>query len=296
MLLRHKHRHAGFWSPRKVPVGPVEIDWNHPLACGLIGCYVPGSSSVLQDLAGVGPTLLPGPSGFIDYTPEGLGYSSNNGNASAFSTIMPNSWQLTVGGTLFWRGVCTGSASIGGVDALIWGNLQNSGFVPSGSQSPNYCYGLKIDQTSIISFGYSAGTTRNTVLGNSIYSVQVGHSSSIAATFAVGGNIVVYAWGGTDSTKFVPTIATGTWSGDAPDYTQNPEPAIGCDPATQATVTSGTITTSAYLYDRVLTAQEIVMLDADPFAMLRPTARRLRNSIPTGGNPFRRWNRTYLIR
>lgn len=294
MFRPHKHR-SSFWAPRRVPVEPVEIDWSHPLSSGLIGCYVPGTPAGLQDLTGIGPALLPGPNGFIGYTPEGRGYSCNNGSAAAYSTVMPPSWMLTVGGTLFWRGICTGNASTGN-DVLIWGNLQNASFVADGSTNPPYCYAIKIDSTGLIAFGYGAADTNSEVFSNSVYSVQVGHVSTVAVSFVIGGAVTIYAWGGSDATKFVPTVATGTWSGAAPDYTLSPQPSIGCDSASQNTNTSGTITQSAYLYNRALSAQEVVVLDADPFSFLRPVSNGLRAQAALVGHPYRRWNRTYLVR
>jgi len=294
LQLLHKHR-SPLWTPRRVPAEPVEIDWNHPLAGGMIGCYVPGSYYQLSDLTGIGPDLVANVNGAVATTPEGYGYSCNTGNALASSTTMPVEWQLTTGGTLFWRGICTGNAS-SGIDLLIWGNLQNSGFIPDGSTSPTFCYAIKIDTTTLLSFGYAAGTTRNTVFANSSYGVQTGFVTSVAATWTVGGAIAVYAWGGGTQGQISPTINTGTWSGAAPDYSQSPEPAIGCDPATGVTNSSGTITLSAYLYNRPLTAPQIVTLDSEPFCMLRPVmrSRRIGNFVAPPG--YRRWNRTYLIR
>jgi len=263
----------------------VTVDWNHPLSAGLIGCYVPGCPAQYNDLTGIGPTLAPAPGGFIDRaaTQEGYGYSCNATNSSLSSSAFPLPWRLTRG-TLFWSG-STNGFTINSTNLLLWGNIQAA----SGSP-PNCCYGIGISLVSGgISFLYSTGDTAQILDPDTqFFDLQL----TIAITFVVGGAINIYVW---DRTGL--TASSGTWTGAAPDYTLGPQPSIGVDPVMDTTDYSATITTAAYLYNYPMTLPQITQLYRAPFSPLVPTARTSRALLVSyPGGPFRRWNRTYLIR
>lgn len=297
MLLRHKHRHARLWSPRTVPTGPMEVDWNHPLSGGLIGCYVPGGYAGLQDLTGIGPTLLADSGGTNLPTPEGYGYGCIRPSAAAYSTEFPDAWELSTGGTLFWRGVFLGSVS-SSENNIIWGNV-----IAPNVQFPGSCYAIVGAFNQGLQFKYSSGSTSEAIpVPLTVSSNMQGLPVSIAVSFNIGPSAAVtcYVWDvitGSTPKENALVFAGTTWTGgSAPDYTQLPQPCIGSDLFSDVDGYSNTVTTSAYLYNRALDARQITMLNAAPFCMLRPSSRVLRNSVPTSGNPFRLRNRTYLIR
>ena len=70
MGLIHPRQFANLLSPkRQVPMGRLQIDWKHPLALDLIGCWVPGVMGGI-DVAGKAPTLLPGTQSGIQNEPR----------------------------------------------------------------------------------------------------------------------------------------------------------------------------------------------------------------------------------
>ncbi len=295
MLVR-SHRNPSSWWLRGVPTGPVEVNPDHPLAGSLVGCYVPGSYAGLNDLTGIGPTLQADAGGFVSSSPEGNGYNSSAVSSAAYATTFPAAWKIAKSGTLFWRGQFIGLPYSGSFSRLVlWGNIQN----PSPSSSTPYCcYGIAFDpNTAKIMFSYSKGSTDVELLSTIASYNMLVSPLSVAVTFNVGGAISFFVWSNGPGTSIIRTVTTGTWSGStAPDYTAFPQPCLGSDPSKDSTDISSSITTSAYLFNTALTAQQITWLDAEPFGFLRPVASLRRNSLPTGGNPFRRWNRTYLIR
>jgi hypothetical protein len=223
--------------------------------------------------------------------PEGFGYDSGAANASASSTSFPSVWGLTGSGTLFWRGWYYGNPAATN-NVVMWGNIQSSAAIP------NSCYSLGIDtsNTGAMAFFYSTGTTANTLAGSAFISPY--GSMTVAATFVVGGAINLYVWVADSShpPKYPLILDAGTWSGAAPSYPSTVQPCMGIDPVSDAADFSQSVTTSAYIYNRALSLDEVMWLNAEPFSFLRPAVRRLRSPPASAGSPYRRWNRTYLIR
>jgi len=221
-------------------------------------------------------------SGILSLFNEGFGYNSPSAGASLFSTHFPDQWKISTGGTIVWRGFIYSIAIIT-ADCVLWGNVQSSAFNP-----PNSCYSIVISATTgAFGFSYSSGST-SSVIDTGIFPGFT--NATIAVSFTIGGAVDIHIWNPTYS------LTNGTWSGDAPDYTGSPNPCIGVDPVMDATDFSETVTTAAYLYDYPLSSGQIAWLHAEPYSMLRPSYRALRSPPSTDGNPFRRWNRTYLIR
>lgn len=282
-MLIHQHRRQSLWNNLVVPTLPVSIERSHPLGAGLVGCYIPGGYHEYGDISGIGPTLEPDSStGILSLFNEGYGYDSSSTGSSLFSSTFPDQWKIATGGTLFWRGFIY-SIAINSANIVLWGNIQSNAQEP-----PNSCYSIVISATTgAFGFSYSVVST-SAVVDTGVFPGFT--NATIAVSFTVGGAINIHIWNPSYS------LTTGTWSGDAPDYTLSPNPCIGVDPVMDATDFSETATMAAYLYDYPLSAGQIAWLNAEPYSMLHPSARTLRNSPSTSGNPFRRWNRTYLIR
>jgi len=291
------YRSPALWWSRAVPPYPVRIDRNDPAAAGLVACYVPGCTAGMVDLTGNGPPLNADNGGYMGLALEGPAYVSEVIVASAYTSGFPDAWQIGTSGTLFWRGILYTIPNSGAVvDLLIWG-----GITDSVSLSPTYCYGLTFDPTTAtLKFSYSNSVTSNEVV-STIHSYNLVYQSvSLAASFTVGGAIALYAFSnaGATTTPIRPLVTrtTGTWSGSAPGYAQSPIMCLGVAPAVSQTDVVYTRTTSAYLFDRVLTEAQLVQLNADPFSFLEPVAPLLRNAPAPEVTGYRRWNRTYLIR
>lgn len=299
MLLTH--RQPSLWgNPRFVsPSVNPEVDWNHPLAANLVACYVPGSVAGLSDLAGVGPDLVSDVNGDFEFTPEGYGYGCRNVSAAAYSTTFPSEWDFPNGGTIYWRGSVLSTPTFGsGWPPLIFG-ITYSG-APDGTVSPVYGAALAVNVTSFgdrPAFLYypNGGTgTDNVQLATTWDTLMVGKGPvAMGATFIPGSAIELYVW---PPAGTAPSITNGTWSGAAFDSTQPWQVSIGSTQSMDSADSSNTITTSAYLWDRILSPQEMALLNAAPLAMLRPLTLPRRNSDPVPQGGFRRWNRTYLIR
>lgn len=294
-MLLHAHRRSSLWWPRNVPTVPVAVDWSHPLSAGLIGCYVPGAPSYLSDLTGIGPTLAPdsATAATLANSIEGYGYQANQTQGSAFANVLPSQWQLGTAGTLYWRGTLVSAADTNPL--VLFGSVQ-----AGGASKPVINYGICLDPTqntvNSFSFFYANGSTQESVATKLIPTFS---TCSIAASFVVGGAITAYLWlhpsYGKPST--VLHVTDGNWIGSAPGYSPGDLPCINVDPVSDLTDYSGTITTSAYLFNRPLSQAEVVALDADPFCFLKPALTpRYALSVSLLGNPYRRWNRTYLIR
>lgn len=253
-------RRPALIDPRVVPTEDVEIDWGHPLAVGLVACYLPGVS--LRDLAGVGPTLLADSGAAITTTPRGPALRSTVSRGRAYVTGIPQSWQLAVAGTLFWAGDITGTPVNG---ATFWGNNYDSV-----SSSPYVSYNAGINGSNQVAFFWNSG-------GSFQHPASSGPSvnsslRSVAMMFVVGGNMIGYANGG--------QIISTAFGASAPSYTSTTTANIGGDNNDPSRNIGGN-SAIALTYNRALSAGESAWLDAEPFAMLRPRAPMRTWSFPS---------------
>lgn len=299
------HRQPTLWNPRFVPTGAVEIDWNHPLASDLVACYVPGNDydgTDLSDLSGIGPDLNIDTNGVVSITPEGFGYSCVELSAAAYSTggTFPSEWLFPNGGTMYWRGSAVASPTFGSGWWPVLFGITYGGTTSDGINGPLYGLALAVYTTPTgdrPAFLYTpAGKTSpsNIQLASTWDTLMVGAGPvAMGVTFVPGGGLNLYVW---PPAGTAPSITTFTWSGGAIDNTQPWQLSIGSTQTMDSSDTTNTVTTSAYMWDRVLSPAEMSVVNSAPFSFLRPTSRVQRApNLPPGG-PFRRWNRTYLIR
>jgi len=246
-----RHRNPDFWLPLQVPVGPVEIDWTHPLARGLIACYVPGSRSFLSDITGIGPTLnLVGASSLAPCS-EGIGLASVAAGEMATAVVGYPYTSLTAA-SLYWRGQSVGSY-IGGVNPSPFVALDTT----SGA-SPYGAFAIALFSNYFQLYWNVADTSNSIVNG---VSFTEGQTASFAGTFQPGGNAISYVDGSEiNSTPFgaSPPSFSGSYSID-----------IGSPSGTTGRSLNA-ITEIALIYSRVLSPFEVAQLSATPFAMLRP--------------------------
>src|SRR5689334_20343796 len=166
MALLHRSRYPRLGKPNMVPVGPIAIDWTHPLARGLVGCYVPGSREGYNDLCNNWPRLIPWSAATTRSTATGLGDNTYKiANAGAASptgmNALWNKFGLGSAGSLFISGDYPGSNP--STDAPTGGPWV--GFVGASTDVmnlQNYCY---------VAFN-SAGTAGSTASGSGFFGPQ----------------------------------------------------------------------------------------------------------------------------
>jgi hypothetical protein len=229
----------------QVPIGRLAIDWTHPLANGLIGCWVPG---VMWGIDLVGNAhLAASNTAKTNLSSEGVGYWSQNSglyNGSPSSYVM--SWNSA---SLYWRGQLPAS---------------DPGTIPSFAtvRSQNIRDAISIRSLADITnvgAGSSNGTTALTAGGVNLTS-YLNKVISMGATTSVGDFLKFYL-NGVFQTQAAqtsaPTLADsaieiGSWNA--------PTSRVGVN-----------ITTCMYYWkDRVLTASEMAWLNVAPYDFLIP--------------------------
>lgn len=301
MLLAH--RHPSLWNPRLVPYAEVEVDWSHPLASDLVACFVPGNQAGLADLSGTGSAPMADVNGEFSITSEGYGYDSTTLSSAAWVGSVPAEWTCQSGGTVYWRGTALIQATFGsGIHPQVFG--LSYGGDPNTPAPPVWGISFVINSSFTGQhpgfFYYPKGSSSQesvtlTTIDWTTAIVGVG-PVALGATFVPGGNVSLYVWPGGG---IAPVVQTSLWIGSANpiDSTQPWQMGFGVSSAFDGVDASGTVATSAYLWDRVLSPAEMALVNASPFAMLRPVRKVARTpNVSLVGAPYRRWNRTYLIR
>lgn len=238
-LIRRLGR-PGLWNRKNVPTVPVEVDWSHPLARGLVSCYLPGVSKF--DIAGLGPVL----STLTDHVvrPSPFGPLSSGGADSG--SVLTDAVQFQAAGTIH-----------------VFGKFDTSGYaVPFAIYDAVFGGAIEID----VGFGTIAlamGVFGYWEFGPPYISGAV--MNSITAAFTFSGSLKLYQAGA--------VTYTGT-SEPAPSYSGR-SLLIGGNYAGFSSIPAGFGVGAVHLYNRQLSDQEVAWLDAEPFAMLRPVTRRI---------------------
>lgn len=233
-----------------VPMGAIGIDVSHPLANGLIGCWVPGSSQG-RNLAGMSADLVPSSS--LDMTSDGPGLLSA-GTSQDYKAVMPavfTNW--TVGFSLFWRGVRLGNA-IGAANGNFCGIFDGDG-TGGAFQVAGIAFG-NVGTLQVVTQGNSGGV----FFQGNIKTCPTG-MVTFMATFTIGGNAVLYQDG-----VSIDSVAFGA---SAPTNTGNNQFDIGGYPGIAARSLNG-CTNIAMAWNRPLTASDAIQMYLDPYGLLRP--------------------------
>lgn len=127
MFAPHIHR-TGRSGGKLIPSGPVEVDWTHPLARGLLSLYLPGLSGV--DLCWLGGTLAAASgstpvSGLTRHGPAAMGGSSGSRAMTAPAGNLQS--KLSTAGSILWVGDNPSSGSDHSVN--FFGYAPNQGNV-----------------------------------------------------------------------------------------------------------------------------------------------------------------------
>ena len=249
---------AGF-DPTQVPTSPVEIDWSHPLAEGLVCCVIPGVS--LVDLAG-STIFNPGTNPTIGGAPRGPSlYYSATTQTAPYAPVTQKLQLQTV--SLVWRG------------ALIGGVASNFGLLGSATGNPGSAPAAPYNPWEVYSSTYSGGietfgviAAANGAYGGATfnYPEPLGTAVSVLCAFDMTGtnSVTAYANGTQQSLTYSNPIPSGTYT-----YTGSEIIYVGGDWRE-----AGAATEQGLIYNRLLGAREAAWLTAEPFAMLRPVRRR----------------------
>lgn len=249
MAVLHRHRHPGFWTPQRVPTEAVEVDQSHPLANGLTSAYVLGQ---LKDAAGAsGPASIAG-GATLGSSPMGL--------AGVFTA--------TAGPLISVPDVpALNLVSAGTVCAWVTFDVLSSRVIfigkGLGNNQTDTSYWLeKNAANNPVSYFASAGTDH--VLTGSSSTISDHNTHFICATYD-GAKQSVYLDGVADP-------ATASWSATIAANT-NPL-RFGNGLTSSFNLNLGGSISLFLLYNRCLPATEVAQLNAEPFAVLRPIARR----------------------
>ncbi len=228
-------------GPRVVPTEPVEIDWSHPLARGLVACCVPGGASGFADLCDNG-ALTPG-TGRMGTAQVGPGWETATFSDAATAPL-ETAWQISEG-TIFCRIFKIGAGNGSG---LPW-------IFGSDNAADSNREWMIYDNGSVYEFvGLGTYTTFNNA-ANSVVTQQ----ASLCVTFDASYSIDTYYSG---DNGFWTASGTGASS---PSYASN---LLYLGGNANCIVQQGSV------YNYPLPADLVAWLAAEPFAMLRPRARR----------------------
>jgi hypothetical protein len=246
VLRRANFSRRGF-DPRQVPSVPVELDRAHPLANGLVGCWIGGR---YDDLTGNSPAMVRQSAAGAGPSYRGTAWSNNATNSAVYSTAGA-ALKVTTG-SMVWTGdiLTTAPADYSPLFCVV----------PDGSGSAPYTsYWLGVAVTATV---YVPGPNFLACDGP-ISGPLVTGPQSIACVFA-GANTTL-AKNGTN-------VYTGTSGNGIPAFTSTSMVAIGGYPTTYPRNPTA-LTASAMIYNRQL-GDELTWISIEPFAMLRPIQRR----------------------
>lgn len=255
-------------AKRAVPTGRLKIDWSHPLANGLIGCWVPALMPFI-DLTGINADLsvFHGPAA-MDVGPEGPycpGYNYNGlgGSNLWVSPALPSNspflnWNKF---SVYYRGERDGRTALLGNGQCYFFYVSYDGV------NPNFPYQVfqigdpNGNDLSNVKPSWNDGTNSNaSTTGTSLASQSYG-TVSMLATAQVGGNVITYQRG-------VQVDSTSFGSSSSPISTANAQINLGgWNFQTRETPTAAYV---YYAWNRVLSASEAAWIDQDPYCFLIP--------------------------
>lgn len=243
---------------RQVPIGRLKIDWTHPLAQGLLCCYVPGAMGG-HDVTGQGPTLVwASPTNpTMAMGPEGPGsYTNLAGNASLEATATPALKSWTTEFSMYMRAFQpAASTSTCNPFNITYDNAQSFPYFVAGFQLNSGATGASGNYYVVANSGGSPSNA------NFAGTTSVGAQYSLGATILVGGNITPYLNGAAGSTT--------SFGASAPTSTSTATICLNNIVAGGGRGTNSVIYI-ACCWGRVLTADEMAWLDMEPYSFLIP--------------------------
>ena len=233
--------------------GIPRINWSHPLAWGLVTCYMPGAyGKTIYDLTGQSPHLAWQTNAARGLYVEGVGLNSRAANGGAQATATAN-LKMTVGASLFWHGLVVSQDIVVNSCDLIGVDYDNA------NNAPYFGYGITTGVLSGTDIGLQWNSGGAAAFSSATLTPTNETLYSIGGTFAIGGNAVLYADGAVlNSTAF---------GASAPSYTASSMLSIGAW-SSEPTYAFQGITGIACAWNRVLSAAEMLELHNDPYCFL----------------------------
>ena len=246
MAFIHRHKTPELWIPGLTPPASsmLSVNWSHPLSRGLVSYVLPAHTQI--DLAG-GPSFS-NETGIRGIGPLGIEYS---GSRDTGLSALTSAQRITTSGSLFWFGRVNGAL---GSYANIFGSAWSNPVTP-----PYNCFQMG---THLSGATLRLGWNNNGTQGDTqdLSGIGIAFSRSLALTFD-GVNCLFYRNG-----SYGSTVATAISIG----YTATSYLIVGTP--------TNLSTTVAAMWNRTLSNDEIAQLDRDPFTILVPNRRPLRNS------------------
>jgi hypothetical protein len=255
---------AGFAGGRRgrlVPPGMPRLDRRHPLAQGLVACYLPATapSGPIRNLAGTGGDLTTRGNGGLLLGPEGPALNGQAAGQDYAYGAAPAAYQFAIGVSLFVRGRYLSTPSSGGI--LIGLTYDNAGTSPfDGYAVTNTTAGLE--------GAFNLGGT-----GAYLGGVTFTAGTMVSAALSLAPSLHVYYLNGAAN-------ATDTGAGSIA-YGTSPFLCFNAGAPGPASSVTNFAPTIACIWARALSAAEILALHNDPYGFLEyPWDRIPHRSLP----------------
>ncbi len=248
---------------RQVPIGPLRVDWSHPLTRGLVGAWIPGAMGNV-DITGhvVRPLTVDSGAGLLNgISREGPGQSDGNTTQRGMSGAATPEYKSWSGFTLYFRGRALGnSAGDANFTAITYTNTLSSPFTVASIGAGTG------GTTSQISLSWNVGGTL-TQLQNQNFGFTANSVDGFAATFLPSNNVantvILYRNGiAVANTKWSTTSAAGPTSATSQICINREQ--------TGASRAVNMVCLASYYWNRVLDAAEIAELDRGPYGLFAP--------------------------
>lgn len=258
-------------SPKRaVPTGKLKIDWTHPLASGLVGCWVPGVMGGI-DLAGkTAPLSFVASS--IGVAPEGPGViGSSGGNLAMSGPAGSPLYAWTSGFSFYIRGYqgVSDTNSNTNLFSITYNNAVDSPYFILSTQANSGQTG------GTVNVNWNSGGNGESIF-NAFPQLTAGSSFSRGAALVVNGLAYAYNNG---------AYTTGNTFGGAslPSYGTLPQLSInGFNSNLYGRDTGSTVYILAF-WSRALSADEMAWLDLEPYCFLIPEEAELPALYASGG-------------
>jgi len=237
---------------RLLPVGPLKIDWSHPLTNGLMACYVPGVMGGIN-LVGNGGNIIGGTT--ADFWSNSVEGPSARIVASDSQLLgpAPASWAASTEFSIYTRYFVSGST--------LGANPRMAAIEPNNTNGSPFCLVCILSLSSALSVAWNTGGSFTSVgFGTSWTANTV---KSLGATFKVNGSVITYDGG--------VSVGTGASFGASAPTSTVPTVLIGGLTTGGSNVVNGNNFISCF-WNRVLSADEMAAIDADPYCFLTQEA------------------------
>lgn len=253
MAVLHRARYPSLWTPRSIPTEAVEVDRTHPLAAGLSGFWL-ASDLTGTDLTGIGTATFP-----TSPTPSvgPMGPTLNFTNAPYMQVPSSPGLQGNSVSIVTWVRPASFPSSYNTIASLL-----------QSSPARNIVFFAKSGGKLAL---YVSGTNQNINYdGTGAFTLSAGNLYCLVATAGISSGSYGYVNGALDASN---TADPGNFGMTVPLY-------FGKEVGGINGTFNGLIGPMS-VYNRVLSPAEVAWLYNEPFAMLRPVARRVYYTAPS---------------